>query len=60
MNTAVTEVAYLVTGRKCFRKDDSWMAITETHEQFASGMKVDEHRVIDVFNNALDEILSTA
>jgi hypothetical protein len=36
------------------------MAITETHEQTVSGMKVDEHRVIDVFNNTLDEIFPTA
>ena len=58
--STVTDVAYLVTGCKCFRQDNSWMAITETHEQFVSGMKVDEHRVVYIFNDALDEIFPTA
>jgi hypothetical protein len=36
------------------------MAVTETHEQFASGVKENQHGVVDVFNNAFDEIFPTA
>jgi len=36
------------------------MAIAETHEYFVSRMKENKHRVVDVFNNAFNEIFPTA
>ena len=36
------------------------MAITESNQQFVSGVEEYKHGVIDVLNNALYEIFSTA